>query len=120
MQLRDDIIVESDGPLGKLGEKSDIKGIIQEAVSVAASPVYIHQIRDLLEGIKADAERQDQLQKRKLRPKQDIDIFGKKIVVFQKKQNARVQQDACPEPGLFAFLLGYHGGNRVIAYNADG
>ena len=92
MQLGQQIARPFDGPGHQLGEKAHIQRIVAEVVfGFQVAAVDIHHITQGLEGVKADAHRQNQfqgggLQRQSHRLQQRRHILREEVEIFEEKQ----------------------------------
>ena len=78
--------------------------IMKKAVNFGLSVVRIYKIGDLLKCIKRDRKRKNNLIKNNITPYQCIDIFYKKIGVFEVNQQSQVCRHAYNQ-GFFSLIF---------------
>ena len=89
-KLGQHLALADDGAGDKLREKGDEKSIVKEGAALHLSPVRIHHEADLLEGEKADPQREQDALQDKGGPKDRIHVFHKKIIILEIKQHGQV------------------------------
>ncbi len=114
--------MQDDGPGDQLGEEGDKQRVFVKGILLCLAPVGIHQIGDLLEGKKADAERQQDMFQFKGLMKQRVHILQKKIKIFKIEDNADIDKEPCGQNGFFCRLFlrqAFHQlRNQEVPYNA--
>ena len=93
-ELRHHLAVMDDRSGDELRKETDEQRVVRQAIIVSLSPGGIHQISDLLECEKGDAQGQNNGAQRVSGPAQGVDILEKEIRVFEIPQHAQVHGDA--------------------------
>ena len=111
-----------DGAGNELGKVGHISGILQETIVPRLSPVGIDHIGHLLEGEKADAQRQYNVPQRDLGCEQAVHIADEKVEIFKVEQNPKIHQQRRRQlhpAGRLSLRLPHKAGNAVIEDNGD-
>ena len=89
---------------------------MQKTIVFAFASVGVDYIGKLLKGIKADAKGQKEPQQRDIRAKQPVDIFYKKVKVFEIKQQTDIEKNGKGQDKLLftAAALSAHSGYQAI------
>ena len=96
-ELGDHLAVEHDGARHQLGEKQHKDAVVVKPLQNLLALADGDQKRELLEGEKADAQRQGNAFQNQGGVEQSIDVLHKKIPVFEVAQKPHIEQDTQPE-----------------------
>ena len=111
-----------DGSGDQLGEKGNEERIVQEGTVLHLSPVGIHHEADLLEGEKADSQREQNALQHKGGAKSRVHVFHKEIIIFKIEQHGQIGRHSEnhhePAPFWSFFPHQFHSSeNHVVKQN---
>ena len=97
-ELRHHLFVVDDRPRDEMREECDEQQEVAEVVFAHHAAAHIHEIRDLGEGKKRDAEREDDLPEAPVRAEDGVHISHEKIGVFEIAEEEQIRGDGECEP----------------------
>ncbi len=101
LKLGQHFLMADNGTGNQLRKKGNKERVVRNSLPGNGAMSRICQKSNLLKGKKANAERKKDARKGKARVKKLINIFQKKIKVFEVKKNAKVSQYAACKNSLF-------------------
>ena len=93
-ELRNELVMANDRPYDKLRKERHVEAIFSETILRRCSLLPVCEIRNLLKGEKADAERQDDVPGLVFTAGEPGKRSGKKIRVFEDTDDRQVDHDA--------------------------
>ena len=104
LQLGSDVRVPDDGPGDELGEHGHIRGKVNEIpLGSHIAPVYVDDVAQDLEGVKADADGQGHMEQREGQPGEGVEAADEKVGVFAVAQQPQTDNGGGPQAQLGPF-----------------
>ena len=104
LQLGGDIRVPDDGPGDELGEHGHIRGKVNEIpLGSHIAPVYVDDVAQNLEGVKADADGQGHMEQREGQPGEGVEAADEKVGVLAVAQKSQTDNGGGPQAQLGPF-----------------
>ena len=98
----------SDRAGNNIGEESDIKAVVKEIVTESPLAIDISQPGNLHEGVKTDADGQQNIKRLNLSCKNGIDVVQKKVAVFEKSQKENIGGNRGDKDHFFVSRASFH------------
>ena len=89
LKLRGNIRIPDNRPGDQLGKHRDIGREMNQVFLRGFSPIHVHSIADDLEGIEADPDGQSNMQERKVRAGNRIEVLQKKVRILKIQEKTK-------------------------------